>query len=78
MKHSYTEVESLESSRKDSIEDYDIQISMMKHALNNGFNLQYSGKRVLRDTIRARLEALRDARNRIDSLINDADDINLD
>jgi len=78
MKYSYTNIDSLEAHRVDNISDYDLQISMMKHALNNGFNLDFSGKRLLKATIRARLEALRDARSRIDALINDVDDINLD
>ena len=78
MKHSYTDIDSLESSRKDSIEEYDLQIAMMKHALANGFDLEWSGKRVLRETIRARLSALKAARGRIDQLINETNDIDLD
>jgi hypothetical protein len=78
MKYSYTEIESLESHRKDSIEDYDLQIAMMKHALDNGFNLEWSGKRMLRETIRARLASLKAARGRLDQLIEEANDIDLD
>ena len=78
MKYSYTDIDSLESHRVDSIADYDLQIAMMKHALDNGFNLDFSGKRVLRETIRARLSALKAARGRLDQLIEETNDINLD
>jgi len=80
MKYSYTDIDSLQSTRTDSIEDYDLQIKMMKHALDNGFDksLEWSGKRMLRETIRARLSSLKAARARLDSLIDEANDIDLD
>jgi hypothetical protein len=78
MKYSYTDIDSLQSTRTDSIEDYDLQIKMMKHALDNGFDLEWSGKRMLRETIRARLSSLKAARARLDQLIDEANDIDLD
>ena len=78
MKYSYTDIDSLQSTRTDSIEDYDLQIKMMKHALANGFDLEWSGKRMLRETIRARLSSLKAARARLDQLIEEANDIDLD
>ena len=78
MKYSYTDIDSLQSTRTDSIEDYDLQIKMMKNALDNGFDLEWSGKRMLRETIRARLSSLKAARARLDQLIEEANDIDLD